>query len=41
MRRDVRVHIEDIFESITKIEDYTKEISEKDFLGILKYRTLF
>jgi len=33
MRRDVRVYIEDILESITKIEDYTKEISEEDFYG--------
>ncbi len=33
MKRDVRVYIEDILESITKIEEYTKEISEEDFYG--------
>ncbi len=31
MRRDMRVYIEDILESITKIEEYTKAIAEDDF----------
>lgn len=31
MKRDMRVYIEDILESITKIEEYTKEIPEDDF----------
>ncbi|MBU1706294.1 DUF86 domain-containing protein [bacterium] len=32
MKRDLRVYIEDIFESIERIEEYIKEISEDDFL---------
>jgi uncharacterized protein with HEPN domain len=31
MKRDMRVYIEDILESITKIEEYTKERTEDDF----------
>jgi uncharacterized protein with HEPN domain len=31
MKRDMRVYIVDILESITKIEEYTKERSEDDF----------
>ncbi len=31
MKRDVQVYIEDILESIEKIEEYTKEIDEADF----------
>jgi uncharacterized protein with HEPN domain len=31
MKRDMRVYIEDILESITKIEEYTREITEDDF----------
>ena len=31
MKRDMRVYIEDILECITKIEEYTKEITEDDF----------
>lgn len=31
MKRDMRVYIEDILESIAKIEEYTKEIAEDDF----------
>lgn len=31
MKRDMRVYIEDILECITKIEEYTKEITENDF----------
>lgn len=31
MKRDIRVYIEDILESITKIEEYTKAIAEDDF----------
>jgi uncharacterized protein with HEPN domain len=31
MKRDVRVYIEDIQESINKIEEYTKKITENDF----------
>lgn len=33
MKRDLRVYIEDILESIAKIEEYTKEITEDDFYG--------
>ena len=32
MKRDIRVYIEDILESIEKIELYTKTISKNDFL---------
>ena len=31
MKRNVKVYIEDILESITKIEEYTKAITEDDF----------
>ena len=31
MKRDIRVYIEDILESIEKIEEYTKPISEENF----------
>jgi len=31
MKRDIRVYVEDILESIEKIEEYTKPISEEDF----------
>jgi uncharacterized protein with HEPN domain len=31
MKRDVRVYIQDILESIRKIQEYTKKISEDDF----------
>ncbi|NQT03022.1 MAG: DUF86 domain-containing protein [Planctomycetes bacterium] len=32
MTRDIRVYIEDILDSITKIEQYTQTINEQDFL---------
>lgn len=32
MTRDMRLYIEDILESIEKIEQYTKDINENDFL---------
>jgi len=32
MKRDIRVYIEDILESIAKIEQYTKAITKNDFL---------
>jgi len=32
MKRDVRVYIEDILESIVKIEEYTKVTTKDDFL---------
>jgi len=32
MKRDIRVYIEDILESIAKIELYTKTITKNDFL---------
>lgn len=31
MKRNIRIYIEDILECITKIEEYTKEITEDDF----------
>ncbi len=31
MKRDMGVYIEDILESISKIEEYTKAISKDDF----------
>jgi uncharacterized protein with HEPN domain len=31
MKRDVRVYVEDILESIARIEQYTEGISENDF----------
>ncbi len=31
MRRDIRVYIEDILESIEKIEEYTKSITDEDY----------
>jgi len=31
MKRDMRVYVEDILECITKIEEYTKDITEDDF----------
>ncbi len=31
MKRDIKVYVEDILESIEKIEEYTKPISEEDF----------
>ena len=31
MKRDIRVYIEDILESIAKIEEYIKEITEDNF----------
>ena len=31
MKRDIRVYIEDILESIAKIEEYTKKASKKKF----------
>ena len=33
MTRDIRLYIEDILESIEKIELYTKDIKEEDFLS--------
>lgn len=33
MKRDVEVYIEDIQESISKIEEYTKAVSRDDFLS--------
>jgi len=33
MKRDIRVYIQDILESIAKIEEYTEGISEHDFYG--------
>ena len=32
MKRDIRLYIEDILESIDKIEEYVKEIDEKEFI---------
>lgn len=32
MKRDVRVHVADILECISKIEEYTKGISREDFM---------
>ena len=32
MTRDIRVYIEDILESITKIQQYTQTVNEQDFL---------
>ena len=32
MTRDIRVYIEDILDSITKIEQYTQTVNEQDFL---------
>jgi len=32
MKRDIRVYIEDILDSIAKIEQYTKAITKDDFL---------
>lgn len=31
MKRDPRIYIEDILECITKIEEYTKEVTEDEF----------
>ena len=31
MKRDMRVYIEDILESISKIEEYTKTVTDEDF----------
>lgn len=31
MKRDIRVYIEDILESIEKVEEYTKPITEENF----------
>jgi len=31
VKRDIRVYIEDILESIEKIKEYTKPISEENF----------
>ena len=31
MKRDVRVYVEDIWECIARIEEYTKNVAEKDF----------
>ena len=31
MKKDIRVYIEDSLESIEKVEEYTKSISEEDF----------
>ncbi len=31
MKRDIRVYIEDVLESIERIEEYTSAIKEKDF----------
>jgi len=33
MTRDIRLFIEDILESISKVEEYTKEITEEEFLS--------
>lgn len=33
MTRDIRVYIEDILDSITKIEQYTQTFNEQDFLA--------
>jgi uncharacterized protein with HEPN domain len=33
MKRDVRVYIEDILESISRIEEYTRGITQEDFCG--------
>ena len=32
MKRDIFLFIEDILESIKNIEDFSKDISEKDFM---------
>ena len=32
MKRDVRLYIEDIWECILKLEEYTSSISEDEFL---------
>ena len=32
MTRDMRLYIEDIFDSIAKVEQYTKDINEDEFL---------
>lgn len=31
MKRDIRVYVDDILESIEKIENYTQNVSEEDF----------
>lgn len=36
MKRDVRVYVEDILESIEKIEEYTESITESDFYADTK-----
>ncbi len=41
MRRDIRVYVEDVLESIGKIEEYTKPISEENFTKTRKFRMLF
>ena len=33
MTRDIRLFIEDILESISKVEEYTKELTEAQFLS--------
>jgi uncharacterized protein with HEPN domain len=33
MTRDIRLFIEDILESISKVEEYTKELTEEEFLS--------
>lgn len=33
MKRDVRVYVEDVLESIARVEEYTKEIGADDFYG--------
>ncbi len=31
MKREIRVYVEDILESITRIEEYTKGITDEEF----------
>lgn len=33
MKRDFRVYVDDILESIQKIEEYTKDVTEDEFVG--------
>lgn len=33
MKRDIKVYIEDILESISRIEEYVKDIDEAEFYG--------
>ncbi len=33
MKRDISVYVQDIIESITRIEDYTRDVTEEEFYG--------